>query len=67
MASLPKYVPRNFDLVRRDLEETVARIGKVFNPKDRRKLLRKLRELLEEADEIIESKEIDFQTEARPE
>ena len=55
MSSLPKNIPRTFDLVQRDLEETLHRIGRAFDPKARIKLLKQLRELIEEADEIIQS------------
>jgi hypothetical protein len=57
VASLPNYVQRPFDLVRQDLEDTLARIEDAFSPKDRRTLLKQLRELLEEADGIIQAEE----------
>ena len=53
MSSLPTIMHRSFDEVRHDLEDVVAKIRTVFDPRLRQKHLRKLRELLEEADEII--------------
>jgi hypothetical protein len=57
--SFPEYVPRSFDEVRSDLQETVFYLKDTpfSNHKLRYKLLRKLRLLLREADELIESED----------
>jgi hypothetical protein len=53
MAALSNLPLRGFAAVRRDLEETAARLGKTFNPEVRVKLLREFRLLLQEADSLI--------------
>jgi hypothetical protein len=54
MAALSNLPHREFNDVRRDLEEAAARLGKTFEPKSRVKLLRELRLLLQEADCLIQ-------------
>lgn len=48
-----RFPKRDFQSVQFDLEETVVRLKTVFDPSTRRKLLRDLRILLEEADSMI--------------
>ena len=54
MAVLPNPRLREFEVVRRDLEETVARLSETFNHKTRAKLLRQLRLLIQEADSLLQ-------------
>lgn len=47
--------PRDFRVVQSELELTVQRLKKLTDPEARRKLLRHLKLLIEEADEITHS------------
>jgi hypothetical protein len=59
VSGLPKPRLRHFDQVRRELEHIVFRLQNApQDPKLRRKLLRQLRLLLDEADRIIASEEL---------
>lgn len=53
VAACPNPREREFEEVRRDLEETVAKLKESHPPESRRSLLLNLRLLLMEADEII--------------
>jgi hypothetical protein len=54
VSSLPSESPRDFAEVHRDLEAILWRL-KSSRPESKRKLLRELRLLLQEADVILES------------
>ena len=54
MATAPKLQLRDFRSVEEDFEYVLSKLRRTVNPKDRVNLLRKLRELLDEADLIIE-------------
>jgi hypothetical protein len=53
VAALPAMSLRNFSEVERDLRTVLLRLKNTFDPKGKAELLRKLRELLQEADFII--------------
>jgi hypothetical protein len=66
MSASLRFPKRGFQSVQFDLEETVVQLKTVFDPSTRRKLLRNLRVLLEEADSMIHSEHPEVSSSGTP-